>query len=138
MHTKADLEKLAQMRIEDSILLLKANRPSSAYYLAGYSVELALKACISKLIQSNVIPDKALIDATYSHKLDNLLSISGLRPQFQQDTKADAEFATNWAIASKWSVESRYDLWDPMSAATLLNAIADPTHGVFQWVKKHW
>lgn len=139
MLTKTDLEKLAQVRLDDSLFLLQARgRSSSAYYLAGYAVELALKACISKLIQPNVIPEKAFINAIYTHRLDNLLSTAGLLPAFNADAKADAEFAAYWAIASKWTEESRYEFWDQMSAATLLQAIHEPNHGVFQWVKRHW
>ncbi|HEX4584953.1 MAG TPA: hypothetical protein VH183_09000, partial [Burkholderiaceae bacterium] len=108
MLTKSDLEKLAQVHLEDSVFLLLAGRSSSAYYLAGYAVELALKACISKLIQSNVIPERALINATYTHRLDNLLSTAGLVPQLNADAKADPQFAAYWAIASKWSEESHY------------------------------
>lgn len=138
MLTKTDLEKLAQVRLEDSLFLLQAGRSSSAYYIAGYAVELALKACISKLIQPNIIPEKAFVNAIYTHRLDNLLSIAGLLPEFNADAKADADFAAYWAIASKWTEDSRYEFWDPMSAATLLQAIHEPNHGVFQWVKKHW
>ena len=138
MLTKNDLERLAQVRLDDAIFLFQANRSSSAYYLAGYVVELALKACISKLIQPNVIPDKAFINAIYIHKLDSLLSTAGLRPQFNADTKADHQFAAYWAIVNNWSEESRYEFWDPISAATLLQAVGEPNHGVFQWVKKHW
>ena len=138
MLTKNDLERLAQVRLEDALFLLQANRSSSAYYLAGYAVELALKACISKLMQPNMIPDKAFINAIYIHKLDSLLSTAGLRPQFDADTKVDPQFAAYWAIVNNWSEESRYEFWDPISAATLLQAVNEPNHGVFQWVKKHW
>ncbi len=138
MLTKADLQKLAAIRLDDALHLLQTNRASSAYYLSGYAVELALKACIATLIQPNVIPDKAFINAIYTHKLETLLSIAGLLPQLQADTKADAQFAAYWAIATKWTEESRYEFWDPISAATMLQAVNDPVHGVFQWVKKHW
>jgi hypothetical protein len=138
MLTKADLERLAQIRLEDAISLFNANRASSAYYLAGYSVELAFKACIAKIIQPNTIPDKAFINAIYTHKLDSLHSTAGLRPQFDADTKVDSQFAAYWAIVNNWSEESRYEFWDPISAASLLQAIQEPNHGVFQWVKKHW
>jgi hypothetical protein len=124
--------------LDDAILLLRANRSSSAYYLAGYSVELALKACIAKLVQSDTIPEKAFVNAIYTHKLDSLLATAGLRPQFDADTKADPQFAAYWAITNNWSEDSRYEVWDPISAATLLQAIADPSHGVFQWVKRYW
>ena len=138
MLTKADLEKLAQVRLDDALLLLQAGRSSSAYYIAGYAVELGLKACISKLIQPNVIPDKAFVIAIYTHKLDSLLSTAGLLPQFNADIKADTQFAAYWALASKWSEDSRYEFWDPVAAATLVEAIHEPSHGVFRWVKKHW
>ena len=138
MLSKNDLEKLAHVRLEDSQLLLDADRSSSAYYLAGYSVELALKACISKLIQPNVIPEKAFVNAIYTHKLDNLLSIAGLLPQFNASAKTDTQFAAYWAVTSKWTEESRYEFWDPIAATTLLGAIREPKHGVFQWVKKQW
>jgi hypothetical protein len=138
MLTKLDLEKLAQTRLDDALFLLQGKRWSAAYYLAGYAVELALKACISKLVQPNTIPEKAFMNAVYTHKSDSLLSTAGLRPQLDADMKADPQFATYWAIANNWSEESRYQLWDSISAETLLQAVHDPDHGVFQWVRKHW
>jgi hypothetical protein len=99
---------------------------------------LALKACIAALIQANTIPEKGFINAIYTHRLESLLSTAGLLPQFQVDTKANPQFAANWAIASKWTEESRYEVWDPMSAATMINAVHEPAHGVFRWVKTHW
>lgn len=138
MLTKSDLEKLAQVRLDDAMLLHQSGRASSAYYLAGYAVELSLKACIAKLVQAQVIPDKAFITAIYTHKLDSLLSTAGLLPQFKAATVADPQFGAAWAIASKWTEESRYEIWDPMSSATMITAVAEPSHGVFRWVKQHW
>jgi len=138
MLTKNDLEQLAQLRLDDANLLRAAGRVSSAYYLAGYAVELALKVCISKLVQADAIPDKAFINAIYTHKLDSLMSTAGLRAVFASETAANAQFAAYWAIATKWSEDSRYQLWDPIAAATLIEAIAEPSHGVFQWLRKHW
>lgn len=138
MLTRNDLQRLAQVRLEDAVYLLRANRASSAYYLAGYAIELGLKACISKQVHSNTLPDKGFINAVYMHQLDSLVSTAGLRPDFDADTKADSQFAAFWAITNNWSVESRYVVWDVITATTLLQAVSDPDHGVFQWVKKHW
>lgn len=138
MLSKIDLEKLAQVRLEDAILLFQSDKPSSAYYLAGYAVELALKVCISKLFLSNVIPDKALVNAIYTHNLTELLNISGLLPEFKDDTKTNHNLAANWGIVSKWNEASRYQLWDQVAAATLIQSIQDVNNGVFQWVKKRW
>ena len=138
MLTKSDLEKLSQLRLDDALLLLQERRSSSAYYLAGYAVELALKACISKLFQPNVIPEKAFVDAVYTHKLDNLLATAGLTIKFKQACTADHLLAAYWGVTSQWRETSRYELWDPMSAASMLHAINEPNHGVFQWVKQYW
>lgn len=138
MLTKSDLQRLAHVRLEDSIALLQQNKASSAYYLAGYSVELALKACISKLFQSNAIPDKALVNAVYTHSLESLMNSSGLLPDLKAEIKANAVFGSYWGVVSKWNESSRYEFWDPMAASTLIGAIADDTNGVFTWLKKHW
>jgi hypothetical protein len=138
MMSKSDLEKLALLRLEDARFLLNADRSSAAYYLAGYSLELALKACIAKLVQPNAIPDLEFVKAIYVHKLDKLLALSGLRPAFESDVKADPQLSAHWAIANNWSEESRYAFWDPFTAASLIQAIHEPNHGVFPWVRKHW
>ena len=138
MLTRNDLQQLAQLRLDDAILLHQAGRSSSAYYLAGYSIELALKACIAKLFQPDVIPDRAFVNAIYTHKLDSLVGTAGLRTQFDADTKADPQFAAYWMAVSQWSEESRYKFWDSIQSGTLLEAINEPSHGVFQWVTRYW
>lgn len=138
MLTKNDLQRLAQIRLKDAILLLKNNKASSAYYLAGYAVELALKACAAKLFQNNTIPDKNLVNALYTHSLETLMATSGLLPELKTAIKKDAVFSANWGIVTKWSESSRYEFWDPMAAASLIQAIIDENHGVFPWVKNHW
>ena len=69
MLTKEDLEALSETRLQDAILLLESGRASSAYYLAGYAVELALKACIAKSFHPNAIPDKAFVNEIYTQQL---------------------------------------------------------------------
>jgi hypothetical protein len=133
-----DLQELAQVRLDDAILLFANKRYSSAYYIAGYSVELALKACIAKLFLPDTIPDKAFVNAIYKHDLQELQSVAGLKPQYDADAETDTVFASNWSIACNWTEESRYMLWDSVSTATLLQAISDLNHGVFQWVKRYW
>lgn len=138
MLSRADLQRLSEVRLEDSIVLLRANKPSSAYYLAGYSVELALKACISRLFQSDTIPDKGLVNAVYTHNLESLMNSSGLLPALNKKMDEDAAFGASWGIVSKWNESSRYELWDPVTAATLITAIIDEDHGVLPWLKTHW
>lgn len=138
MLNKNDIQRLAQLRLDDAIYLYRRERASSAYYLAGYAVELAIKACAAKLFQPNSIPDKNLVATLYTHNLDQLMSASGLQPALKEATKHDSLLAANWGVVSKWNEASRYKFWDTVSAASLISAIKDPDHGVFTWVKGHW
>lgn len=138
MLTKADLEALATARLDDALFLFRAGRASSAYYLVGYAVELALKACIAKAFHPDAIPDRAFVLEIYTHRLTTLLGAAGLKTQFDADSKADPQLAASWGIVSQWTETSRYSLWDSIAAGSLVAAVADQDHGVFQWVKKHW
>jgi len=138
MLAKNDLKVLSQARIDDAIVLFHAGRFSSAFYLAGYSVELAIKVCISDLFQTGIIPDKGLVNAIYVHDIEKLINIAGLKPALQEKLKNDAQFAAYWGIASKWNEQSRYCVNDSVTAGHLILSINDPDHGVLQWLKMHW
>lgn len=138
MLAKNDLKVLSQARIDDALVLFQAGKFSSAFYLAGYSIELAIKVCISDLFQSGVIPDKGLVNATYVHDIEKLISTAGLRPALQEELKNDSQFAAYWGIACKWNEQSRYCVTDSITAGHLIQSINDPDHGVLQWLKRHW
>ncbi len=138
MISKKDLEKLAQVRFEDARTLFHGQRYSAAYYLSGYAIELGIKACIAGLFQPNAIPDKSFVIATYSHKLDELLGVAGLRQELKTDVATNPDLAAAWAIATKWTEASRYEMLDQFAAASMLGAVGDQNHGVLQWLKKHW
>lgn len=131
--SQKDLEVLAQTRLDDAKLLLAHERWSSAYYLAGYVVELALKACIAKQFQAHAIPSKDFVSTIYTHKLGVLLKEAGLEiPKPAQD------LATYWALTSKWTETSRYEIKSRADAEAILEAVGHPQHGVFTWVKTNW
>ena len=138
MLAKNDLKMLSQARIDDAIVLYQAGKSSSAYYLAGYSIELALKVCISDLFKAGVIPDKGLVNATYIHDLEKLMNTAGLKPALQEQLRNDAQFSAYWGIVCKWSEQSRYTVIDSVTAAHLITSIQDPDHGVLQLLKQHW
>lgn len=45
---RSDLQKLARIRLKEAKVLLDNRQYSGAYYLSGYVIECALKACIAK------------------------------------------------------------------------------------------
>jgi hypothetical protein len=138
MLTKKDLQALADTRLDDAVYLLNGARYSSAYYLAGYAVELGIKACIAGVFQAGVIPDKSFVNAIYSHKLDDLLGLAGIKKQLQDDMKNDPVLAAAWGVASMWTEVSRYEVWDQFAAASMIHAVGEQNHGVLPWLKKHW
>ena len=70
---RADLQRLAEERLVDSGLLLAHARYSASYYLAGYAVECALKACIAKRTKAEDFYDKLLARRIFSHNLEELV-----------------------------------------------------------------
>jgi HEPN domain-containing protein len=135
---KAELEALAQEKLDDAAALIADSRWSSGYYLAGYAVELALKACIAKVFKADTIPDKDLVNATYSHNFRSLVGTAGLGADLRNTEQADANFAANWGVVNSWSPNARYARATQQQAEELLRAISDQGDGVFAWIKAFW
>jgi hypothetical protein len=97
---RKDFQDLADVRIAEAGVLLAAGLWDGAYYLAGYAVECALKACIAKLTKAEDFPpDKDTIGKIYSHKLVTLLEVAGLKPVLDAEAKKDKDFEKNWTTA---------------------------------------
>jgi HEPN domain-containing protein len=134
---RPDLQRLADEKLADAKILLAAKSWSNAYYLAGYAVELALKACIAKRFKADTIPDKKVVDQTYRHDFRELVGTANLGPDFQTK-QTDAAFVANWGVVSAWSPDARYQSSSEQSARNLIAAIEDSTDGVLEWTKAHW
>ena len=106
---RKDLQILAELRLDDAKILLDAGRFAGAYYLLGYAVECALKACITKQIKEHDFPDKQLILDSYTHNLEQLLRISGVKSQLDLRMTGDKAFEVNWTTVKDWTEAARYD-----------------------------
>lgn len=135
---RSDLRANAQAKLDDALILLGQQRWSNAYYLAGYAVEMALKACIAAQFVAEAIPDKSFVNSLYCHDLKKLVTLAGLTAELNQAEDASEEFGANWALVAQWDESSRYDSKDAISAQALLQAISEPNTGVFQWITQHW
>ena len=142
MH-RQELRDLADVRLKEAVALFDAGLFSGSYYLAGYSVECALKACIANSIEAHVVRAKKFENAFYTHNLVNLATTAGL---FRIDTLdlpgTDAELAdrigVNWTTAKDWNEDSRYKLWTEKDANDLIKAIDDSEAGILTWLKTRW
>ncbi|MGQ0545740.1 MAG: DNA-binding protein [Betaproteobacteria bacterium] len=136
---RADLQQLANTRLAEARALLAAGHAPGAYYLAGYVIECALKACIAKGVQQYDFPDRDKVIQSYSDNLVRLLKIAGLEPTLDGAIKQRQALADNWAVVKDWSESKRYALTIVTQDATdLVAAVGDPANGVLTWVTQHW
>ncbi len=136
---KTDLEKLTQIRLAEAKILLSSGHYHGAYYLTGYVIECALKACVAKQVQQYDFPNKQLANASHSHRLSELLNVAGLKPDLLQKEQEDIDFSFNWTIIKDWSETSRYESHiEQAQAVDMFNAVADEKSGVLAWLKTYW
>jgi HEPN domain-containing protein len=117
---RKDLQELSRVRLKEATALLKLGLCDGAYYLAGYAVECALKACIAKGTQRYEFPDKKKADSSYTHKLRELIVVAGLEKALRERVDKDPEFRRNWLAVEPWSEQSRYQRHSPEAAQKLL------------------
>lgn len=135
---RKDLQELSKVRLTEATALLKLGLFDGAYYLAGYAVECALKACIAKATQRYEFPDRTRVQDSHSHKLVDLIKVAGLDEARVEQAGKDSDFRRNWDVIRAWSEQSRYRRNSPESAQTLLAAVGDRRHGVISWIKLQW
>jgi hypothetical protein len=135
---KTELENITAIRIKEAEILLMADCYQGAYYLAGYALECTLKACIARQVKEFDFPDKKLTNASYTHKLADLVITAGLKQKLTEQEKQNEEFKLNWAVAIEWSEESRYKFAiTKQEAHDLFSAITDNESGILPWLKKY-
>ena len=133
-----DLKEISEVRLTEAKSLLNGRHYDGAYYLAGYVVECALKACIAKQTKRYDFPNKKIAIDSYTHDLNQLVRVAGLQAALAEEIRRHANFEVNWAIVKDWGEESRYERHDAAAAKGLYLAIADTKHGVLKWLKRHW
>jgi HEPN domain-containing protein len=134
--TRWDLQELAEERMLDAEALLAAGRWSAAYYLAGYAVECAIKACIAKQFQEFEFPDKAKVLDSYSHDYLKLFRVAGL--DVLEETRRRSAFKWSWGIVKDWNEATRYLLVGEDRAREMVTAINDSSNGILAWLRLHW
>ena len=135
---RADLQHLAAIRLVESKALFETELYSSAYYLAGYSVECALKAVIALQTQLHDFPDKQRATESHTHDCARLAQIAGIFGDLSARTKQDRLFQNSWAEVSAWSEKSRYLTYGRPRALAIIQAVEDTQSGVLPWIMQYW
>ena len=136
---RVDFQTLAKIRLDEAKVLLDNGKPDGAYYLAGYAVECALKACIAKRPKRHDFPvEPATLREYYTHNLEQLVKVADLKRLHEADLRSNTALKANWAIVKDWDETGRYKQWTLTEAQDLFNAISAKLDGVLAWIRRHW
>ena len=104
----AELDRIADARLEDGKALLAGGRYDGAAYVCGYAVEVALKARICRTLNWSDFPSTKGEFQAYrtfqTHDLDVLLRLSG------QEARIKHDLFDLWNAVAMWNPESRYSV----------------------------
>lgn len=136
---RADFQRLSDLRLKEARVLLAAGFPEGAYYLAGYSVECALKACVAKRTKEHDFPpDRKRVERIYSHDLSALVDAAELGTALKDVIDRDPLMLSDWNTIQDWSERSRYEVKAESEAIALLDAIESGKGGLLPWVRQRW
>ena len=135
---RTDFQELAELRFQESKVLLTAGFPEGAYYLAGYAVECALKSCIAKKTREHDFPEKKLVNDSHTHDLAKLLQLAELKIDLEMAMQGNPAMQSSWDAIQNWSETSRYERRNAQEAADLLQAVEDQTGGLLPWIMLRW
>jgi hypothetical protein len=99
---RRDFQKLAEVRLKDAQVLLTAHQFDGAYYIGGYAVECALKACICRSTPGHEFPPRETHGTFYIHDLEGLVKVAGIDAYWERDCQADETLAQYWAVVKDW------------------------------------
>ncbi len=120
MKCYADIKSLALEKFKDAECLASNGRFDSAYYFAGYTVELLLKAKVCKNLgiedffdfnnphKKKIKHDGSLYKPFRVHDLEQLLVLSGVYMEFENELASNIHLKTAWSIIEQWNENTRY------------------------------
>lgn len=144
--TGSELQQLSDSRLREAKALLANELYDGAAYLAGYALELALKARICKLLDSDYPQGRDEFRSFMTHDFETLTRLAGLGKLLDLQ-KRNVDFAVKWSLlvgkvaGEGWSETWRYRRIGSVSQATageLINALDDPNSGILPWIHSLW
>lgn len=150
MTNPEEIKNFAMQRLEEARILFRNGMSDGAFYLAGYSVELMLKAKICERLEiPNLFDESHPNNKTISrigelrkilktHNLFILLIISGLKTKFDDEKATNKELAkANSLLFNAWDENARYKPCGYMldkDVEKLLNLLIG-VKGILTWIK---
>jgi len=136
---RKDFQEIANIRRREAKVLLDHGNYSGSYYLSGYVIECALKACIAKKTQKyDFPPDKKTIGKIYTHNLEELVTGAELKRDLDNERIREPNFDIYWGVVKDWNESSRYKKYIRIEAKNMYEAVVSRNHGVFIWIRQYW
>lgn len=152
MTNPTEIRNLARQRLSEAEILYQNGKYDGAFYLAGYSVELTLKAKICDRLgipnifdetdtNTNSIKGIGEIRKTLkTHNLFTLLIFSGLKQKFDIDKATNIELAkANSLLFNAWDENARYKPCGHMldrDVEKLINLLSQ-SNGILTWIEQN-
>lgn len=143
MRSVKEIKELAREKFCDAEVLLRSGRPDAAYYVAGYTIELLLKARICKTLQIESFYDfegtaeKLLSKEAYRpfkvHDLQQLMVLSGIYLDFVKDEQYE-DLRGHWSEVTQWKEDSRYSIGQDHD---IVREFLESIKKIAQWIEKH-
>ncbi len=137
-------QNVAKERLKDAKALLGRKRWAAAYYISGYVIECALKACLLRhLGESDAVfgDEKYLrrLSECWTHDLVKLVGLAGLEADFGAARGANSVLEGYWGVAKDWKETARYVESRPEAEArAMFEAVSHNPDGVFKWMQSRW
>ncbi len=100
------MRAIARARVRDAQALLRARRFDGVFYLAGYAIEVALKARICRTLRWSGFPETSSefngLQSLRTHDLEILLRFSGV------EGRVKGRFLAEWSAVLAWNPGKRY------------------------------
>ena len=137
---RSEWRQLAAEKVLDAKVLLDAGRWAGAYYIAGYAIECALKACVLARVETSgvIFDDPKFAGEVRTHDFGNLVRLADLERNFGIARGANPNLLVYWEVVTRWSEASRYENKTSRDAAEIFEAITNHPDGVILWVQRHW
>jgi len=152
MTNPTEIRNLAIQRLSEAEILYQNGKYDGAFYLAGYSVELTLKAKICNRLgipnlfdetdsSANSIKGIGEIRKTLkTHNLFTLLIFSGLKHKFDIDKATNIDLAkANSLLFNAWDENARYKPCGHMldrDVEKLINLLSQ-SNGILTWIEQN-
>lgn len=148
MGTIEEIKDIAVQKLNAAKILVQNGDVDNAFYLAGYSIELELKAKVCELLnfpdlfneEGEKVPKIGQIRKKYkTHDLFELLIHSGLKAKYDfEKGRQQMLFDSNALLFENWNENCRYKpcgYYKLVDVERLIEMIEHPENGIRKWIR---